>query len=379
MKNKLIILFVLIFLTFSGCISEYHAKGIDELKNLLVVEGTISEGTTTIKLSRSVGLYDNAADSERVKNAQVSVEAEDGKVYYANGGVGGIYTIDIDRLDPDTKYRLKIMLDNNQYESTFSKPILTPEIDKIFWTKDSGKEIANISVSTRGGSDQPRYYNWSYKEVWEIKADLYSNFMIDERGNMIFYDENEGPFNLKYYCWVHKNSNSFILASSDKLSENVISEKKLVVTTPFDDRFSELYYIKVTQNMLSKEAYDYFTNLQKNIESTGSIFSPIPSEMKGNIYCVNDPDIPVIGYVEVSNTKEKQLYIYRKDGLHEYKYNGCVAVTEDEEMYDPNSMEKFYHDRSLMGAKHMYAYPRCFDCTFRGGKDKPDFWPNDHK
>lgn len=382
MKIKVAI-YILLFFISVGCIEEYHAKGIDQLSNLLVVEGVVTDGTTTVKLSRSVGLYGDVQKSETINNAVVSVEAEGGTVYAANKNVtDGTYTIEIDKLDPDTRYRLKISIDNEEYESAYSKPILTPDIDKIFWTKNSDKGIANVCVTTRGTNDQSRYYSWSYEEIWEITAKYYSNFMYDvyaETGNVIFYNELNGPYNLKYHCWNSSKSNKFILASSDKLSENVISEKKLVETAPSDNRFSVLYYIKVHQNMLSKEAYDYFTNLQKNIESTGSIFSPVPSEMRGNITCVTNPDIPVVGYVDISNVKTKEVYIYPSDGLYEIKSDfSCFSVAIDDERYE-EGMALYYYDRSPMDPIHQYSYVRCFDCTLSGTKNKPDFWPNDHK
>ena len=378
MKFKTIIYLLLLFAS-AGCIEEYHAKGVEELSNLLVVEGTITEGITTIKLSRSVGLYDDASNSQRVGNAIVSVESDAGKVYSAITNIVGIYDIHIDKLDPETKYRLKVRIGDEEYESTYSKPILTPDIDKIFWTKDSNKGVANISVTTRGTNDQSRYYNWSYSENWEIRAMLYSNFMYDENGKIVLYDEVTGPYNLKYHCWNSNNSNQFILGSADKLSENVITEKKLVVTVPSDERFSVLYYIKVYQNMLSKEAYDYFTNLQKNIESTGSIFSPVPSEMKGNLFCTTNPDIPVIGYVDVSVVKTKEVYIYPNEGLYEPKADySCFSVAADDDRYEESSMPMYYYE-PLDPTGNLYAYQRCFDCTTRGTKNKPSFWPNDHK
>jgi len=355
---KFAILYILLLFTFTGCISEYQAKGIDELRNLLVVEGTISEGITTIKLSKSVGLHDDILTTEVVNHASVTVESETGSTYYASTPIQGTYTIYIDKLDPEIGYRLKINLDNDQYESEFSKPIMTPEIDQVFWTKSSGN--ANICVTTRGTEDQPRYYNWAYEEIWEIKAK---------------YEGNVSPFDSRYYCWIYKNSNQFVLASSDKLSENVISQKKLVETTTDDRRFEELYYIKVYQNMLSKAAYDYFSNLQKNIEDTGSIFSPIPSEMKGNISCITNPDIPVIGYVEVSNTKIMETYISVYDGLYEPKADyECISVGMDDERYTEQMVLYF-----MEGANALFSYQRCVDCTLSGTKNKPYFWPNDHE
>lgn len=376
MRKRLYIIIYVFSILFSGCIEEYNAKGVDELSNLLVVEGTISEGTTTIILSRSVGLHDEVYTSEQINHANVYVESEDGTTFSSNGSVtGGIYVIPINKLNPESKYRLKIHLDNEEYESDFQYPIVTPEIDKIFWTKNKEKKMAYINVATKGLETQPRYYNWSFQEHWEVIAKFYSNFDTETDE---FYNEYDGPFNLKYYCWNSNRSNSFILESSDKLSENTITGKILVETPVYDTRFSYLYYIKVKQNMLSKEAYDYFTNLQKNIETTGSIFSPIPSEMKGNMYCVTNPDIPVIGYIEVSNTTEKDIYIPMSDGLYESTFDGCQSLTSDNPLFEPR-IHFLYYRNPLDPRERYYAEQRCWDCTRYATKNKPDFWPNDHK
>lgn len=41
------------------------------------------------------------------------------------------------------------------------------------------------------------------------------------------------------------------------------------------------------------------------------MFAPIPSEMKGNIRCVTDPEVPVIGFVEVATVTRLKRFFRR--------------------------------------------------------------------
>ena len=112
-----------------------------------------------------------------------------------------------------------------------------------------------------------------------------------------------------YYCWGRDSSKAMLLESTNKLTVNLIYKRKLIEIPRDHDKLTMLYYIDVKQNRIRKEAYDYFVNLQRNIEQAGSIFSPIPSERRGNISCVSDPKEWVIGYVDVTNTTiMKTLY-----------------------------------------------------------------------
>ncbi|MCD8185817.1 MAG: DUF4249 domain-containing protein [Rikenellaceae bacterium] len=111
-----------------------------------------------------------------------------------------------------------------------------------------------------------------------------------------------------YYCWSHDHSRTFLLGSSLKLTANRIENLSLAQFEPASLRFTLLYYVKVRQNSIRQAAYNYFSTLKENAESTGSIFGTVPSEMTGNISCSSDPVIPVIGYVEVSTTQWKEVF-----------------------------------------------------------------------
>lgn len=94
------------------------------------------------------------------------------------------------------------------------------------------------------------------------------------------------------------------------MTENLIYQHKLIEIEPDHDKLSYLYHIDVYQALVSKDAYKYLSNLQKNISQTGSLFAPLPAEYKGNVKCATSPEQPVIGYVDVATITHKS-YIYQ--------------------------------------------------------------------
>lgn len=372
MKQTIFIAFILLL---SGCIDEYHPKGIEEVSDLLVIEGTITDNESIFILRRSVGLSEALRGTETVDNALLYVENENGERINGYFTQKGRYYVPTTELIPEQKYRLHISIGGEEYESTFLAPLFTPEIDSVFPMKRGQGEPVYMCVSTHDPSNQSRYYLWSYKEHWEVTAELAANAGVDENDRRVDY--NLFTSNNTYYCWGDDSSKVLILDTSEKLSENVISQKRLTEIACDNDKLSVLYYIAVQQKQIRKEAYDYYSNIQKNIEQTGSIFAPVPSEMKGNIRCITNPDLPVIGYIDVSTITKKDLFVPKEQGLYETPIRTCLGfVTEDPEYAYPTWAYYLYQE----GLPTQWAPFSCVDCRikYRATKNKPDFWPNNH-
>jgi hypothetical protein len=136
----------------------------------------------------------------------------------------------------------------------------------------------------------------------------------------------------------------------------------------------------VKQYGLDKEAYSYFENLQRNVEGTGSIFAPQPSEKAGNIQCLTDPNEPVIGYVAITNATTYRLYIDMAKLDLDHSWEGCGSG----ESLELGQLRNAYHQGlglyNIEDSRYICVSNICVDCTMRGGvKKKPDFWPNDHQ
>ncbi len=261
-------LYILFLLIFSwGCITEYEDAGNGTLVDILAVEGIITNDTTYITLSKGVRLTDQINDLAYVNHAILSVECNDGTQMPSVLVGKGKYMVETRQLNPDKAYRLKILLDGEEYQSEYLTPLFTPEIDSISWKKEALGQPVHICVSTRDPQNQSHYYLWSYKEDWEIMAPLRGNARYIG-GKLVWFTEE----NNRYYCWKSFESNSLSLGSTARLTDNKISELTLAQFNPSDNRFSVLYYIYVRQNMVRKEAHDYYANLKKKFRTNRKYF-----------------------------------------------------------------------------------------------------------
>ena len=134
--------------------------------------------------------------------------------------------------------------------------------------------------------------------------------------------------------------------------------------------------------------------IKKYSEESSGIFTPIPSEVKGNVSCISNPEIKVLGYVLASTCQTKRVFIYESDfkqicseydsgcisagwgdnffNLNKIYTEGVIAMTYNGELSDllnPNLTETIFYTRE------------CIDCRVVKGstKKRPDFWPTDHE
>ena len=347
-----VILF-LICLVLCGCITEYIPTGIKTVEGILVVDGIITGDETCITLSRSLNIikmyYPDEVDIY-VNNAGVYVECDDGTRMkgYSNGFQ---YIIKTGTLNPERQYRLKIEIDESEYCSEYLYPAPTPEIDSLFWMKRSQGQPVMIYVTTQTPDSSIMYYRWSFKEEWEINSRYYS---------VLF----------PYYCWNFHHHEELLVGSAERTTFGSLTAK-IAEIHPSDRKLSVLYRIDVKQNAISKRGYEYFSNIINIDRQIGSIFAPIPSELRGNLICTTDPGKLVIGHVDVSSTAQKRIYI--PNSVSEYVPTGCKAYFLYELSPTGFSESIYTFWAEVEGGK--FVPFNCVDCTYYGTEQKPEDWP----
>ena len=383
MYKYFIIIFTGIILIPVSCITPFEPDGKEEIEGLLVVEGTIMDKGTTITLSRAISPFNSSTDSaiaeiKKVYGARVHVIDDKNTIVAVaeqqiiDGEETSRYIVDGEiTFTPGTKYALSIQIGEKRYQSAFVSPVFTPDIDEINWRKNPDGSM-DIMVSTHDLSSQTEYYRWAFEEDWEIRSHLFASSRY-EGGAIIAHSMFTS--NNRYYCWVSEKSKSIILGTSDRHTEATIKDKVIHSFPDYNSRFSYLYSILVKQYGLDREAYIYYENLQKNIDFSGSLFSPIFTEIKGNISCVSNPDETVIGYITATNEVVTRVFI-------------DMTAIDGEDWYDCENTRTFTYNQlvnmfslgyGIISGQYECAPVRCVDCTKRGGtKNKPDFWPNDH-
>jgi len=379
-------LFLLGFFATS-CKIEYHPSLKSPSSGYLVVEGFInSDGPTSITLSRTIKIYNDSVVDNREHNALVNIEAQSNESYPMYETADGIYTSSSLQLNSNEKYRLHIKTSNGkEYVSDFTNYRTTPDIDSLSWQRNA--DGVKIYINTHDDQDQTGYYNWKYEETWEFHAAYYSSleFVVDPISHFVigvkFKNADKSIDSSLHTCWKNVVSSNIIIGSSEMLSSNHIYFPIMSIRSA-DEKLGVLYTINLRQYAISKEAFSYLQKLKKNTEEIGSIFAAQPSQLSGNIHCTTDPSEMAIGFVEVSQEKQKRLFISNQQ-VPLWNYNdGCAEYLLQN---DPTELQTkagglfptVPFQVTPVGIGSFFATPdnNCMDCTFRGSNVKPSFWP----
>ncbi len=369
-------------LVATGCREQYLPDIVAQAPNYLVIEAVLNagDGETNIHITRTTKI-DRISAIAGEADALVMVEGKDNSSVSLSYAGNGVYTHPHLNLAIGNEYRLHVRTnDGKEYLSAYTVARTTPPVDSITLGRRTDKGV-NILVNSHDDAGNTRYYRWEYEETWEIHSHYFSKYVYENkkvRRRLL-------PAEDVSVCWKHNNSTRIALGSTTKLADDVISKIPILGFSFGDDRLSVRYSILVRQYALGKEAYEYYDLLRKNTESLGSIFDAQPSENRGNISCVSDPQEPVIGFVTASTIEKKRFFVSASEvpdwRFQEYCYSQLVTLRPDStEFYFGTGGYKPYDTIDIDPVRtqppaYLGAFDYCVDCRDRGGSTtRPSFW-----
>ena len=369
---------VWIIILFAGCIEPYMPTEIKSADAILVIDGHIDiNSKSSIQLTRSQNLNENG-EVEKVTGANVLLENEGGLTYLLTEESNGIYSLPPQTIEP-VKHRLVVKTnDKKEYASEFVEIKNSPLIDSVSWELSSELGV-DISVSTHDTDGSTGYYWWKYEETWIYSSTYWSSYVYNDDTHVIDY-RTENIFS----CWQSQSSSDIIIASSSRLSDNIISKFPLASMEQRDPRLRYVYSINVKQFAITEEAHSYWKELKKTTEDLGTLFSPMPSQITGNFTCISNPEEIVLGYFSIGKSNEKRIFIDSKQlpqpETYDIPFMPC-SLTRLELSNVPTFNSKAYSvvDAISQGTTiiaYTYSTIPCADCRTAGGTNvKPDFWP----
>ncbi|PJJ53192.1 DUF4249 domain-containing protein [Hymenobacter chitinivorans] len=366
----------------SGCIEDYSPDVPRSKTQFLVVDGFINtQGPTTIKLSRSTNLNQNTAPVVETK-AQVAIEDATSVRALLTETAPGTYVSASQQLVPGRNYRLTIKTSAGRtYASALTAAKVTPPIDKLSWKADNAG--VDIYVDTHDESGQTGFYRWEYDETWAFTSAFnselqYANQVISPRQENI------------YSCWDTQSGGVIRINSTTGLSQDVVRGFPMAQVPRNSIKLRLRYSILAHQYALSQEEYQYWETLRKNTETLGTPFDPLPSQVQGNVHCLQDATEPVLGFVGVTSMTEKRLFISRPELPDEWRFldTNYLACTAPDTLWifrGDYTIAEFFGNASyripiapLIHNGRVDAYtaytPECVDCRVHGTNVKPSFW-----
>jgi Domain of unknown function (DUF4249) len=369
------------------CKQKYVSPYVQPNVGYLVVEGFIS-GNTPIQytLSRTLPLPGDSAIPMET-GASVEVEGSDNSsISLIEQGSGVYSSVDTPMLNALIRYRLRIhTTEGEDYLSDFVPFRPSPPIDSINWIE--GPSGVTIYANTHDPANGTHYYQWNFDETWEYHSAEVSEYEYDTAAGQVIPRPASSQI---WTCWHEGPSTNVLLGSSIKLAQDVIYEQPLELLPKNGVQLSILYTTLVRQYALTDSGYNYFSILQKNTESLGTIFDAQPSALFGNIHSLTKPTEQVLGFISAGTIQQQRIWISAAQVPGwDYTY-ACgspdIKVGLDSlELIYPFTMGGYIpidpHVNPPPGLAFIDGWRAnvvaCIDCRAEGGVlYKPSYWPN---
>ena len=358
-------------LVINSCIEPFSPPEVTNPGTYLVVDGflNVSGDTSRVVLSHTQAVNDDKQFT-RESGATITADAENGESYAFQDMGDGSYKLAPTNFNSDVKYRLRIKRFNGrEYESDYVVVSKTPPIDSVTYRMDPGRNRMMIYVNTHDPSNQTRFYRWNFDETYEYRMAYYSSLTRDYKTNQIV--PRSDNVNV---CWRTLSSRDIKLGSTIKLSQDIIRDLPVNIVDIGTNKLYFGYSILVKQYGLTREAFEYWTDLAKTTQGTGSLFDPQPSQVTGNIHAKADAKELVFGYFSAAQEQTKRIFIREALGL----YPRCVppdTLTFDEAFNSSAVLLYFYMGDPTTKSGYLGTSESCADCRSQGGTTtKPSFW-----
>lgn len=376
----------------ASCIYPFHpdVQGSD---TRIVIEGSILAGaSSTFSFSNVHPIGTPESYQDRLSFTGY-IEGEDGSRIRPAGGEG-TETLVFDTSDLPETQRYRVHFEDTKagriYESDWLEVCPAPVIDDLSYIMD--KERGELDVALSMHCQGQSHFRWSYTETWEYSANRRATYYFDPQRATAMGNPLSGllPFehgeNI-YYCWSTRESPEIKIFDTSEQKEDRFVDLEFHRIPRYDQRLQILYRLDVRLEALSQEAYLYWKNIEDNSQNQGTIFSPTPSQMAGNIRCVTDPTVPVIGYINACHQATARMYYDNNQEL----FSTYRVILSESDLHELDPKDFFYYHQnqyivlsvlwdSPSGPVYTWVPKGCADCRTMGGtKDKPAGWPNDHK
>jgi len=378
--RKAIGLVIVVLATLLGCRTPYEPEVPATELRVLVVEGYLdTEGLKSeLKLSRTAPLGASSAFIPELR-AKVVLKSASGQVFSLTETGLGTYIFERN-IDEKQSYLLEIELSSGErYVSENLQPIVTPEIIDAGFKRD--EEGVEVFVSTQGNANADDFL-WTFEETWVFRPRIRTAYIyVPEIKNVRDQKEAEQTS----LCFKTEPNPGILLETSSRFKDQVVFQKTITEIPTDDERIMERYSILVSQKGLASKDVPFWEILKKNTEDIGSIFSPLPSLIGGNIKSLDAAKNPVIGQVSLGVIRQKRIYINQVQvspwNYLDPKFNDCVI---GEEVVLAKDYQVIFGNGAVVPARPLMAgtaiigyYPstkRCTDCSLYASKLKPSFW-----
>jgi hypothetical protein len=303
---------LVVIITITSCREAYLPDDIRSLEQTPVIEGIICEGSSpNVSISYAMGYYDSTetpvSDATVVitdnYGNQVELLEESAGLYEPSsdefkGVIGRVYTLHINTPDGNEYESAPVKINERPvidsiYARTGELEVISYNPDGEYITKTKIHEGFYLFTDLSAETDSTVFYRFNtsviklfsninlnaitptYLYKWEAPVAIDDFFSVDvtimNNGRQILPEHKIG-----YLQWIDYHPPGY----SESASPWVVILKAYAITAG---------------------VYDYYRSIDRQLNSNNQMFAQVPSQIKTNIHCVNDPAGTVSGVFEASS------------------------------------------------------------------------------
>lgn len=327
---------LLLSVAFVSC-EEYYTPDLDSATSMLVVESQITNiaSKNFVRLTKTQDFYETNADT-KISGAKVELLETGGGTSYGKETSTGYFTLAKSAI-PGKTYTLKVTYDNKTFISSPVVMPALPQIDTLYTSRSikktyepseygAPKEVENPVfnlIVDAPISSQLKYFRYSVRSVLQWKYSPPST---------------GAPLPL-WYGWKNTPSNStFNIIGQGNYSTATNKIKNHNIQSLYIDPYQYLdsaalapagWIEIIDQYGITKEAYDFYSALNKQFVADGNLFDPVLSQIPSNIYCKTDVSIKVVGFFNVCSYQGYRYFIFpQKTSIFQKRVSNSLDIPE---------------------------------------------------
>lgn len=327
MKRFLIIsiLFIITIIVSGRCEIVFEPKNLDNSDKIVVINGLFDDISSQIIVNAQYARSFDENNISGIKNAKVYLYDNKGNQYLFEADTIKTWEYKLNtslvNINPNYEYHISLeTIEGDRYES---KPNKFPPAIKVREIKADPGTYEKVNISS-SGKISTQTLEGIYVSASILSSDNDARYVRFKNSIVIqsYYSDNSNPFPITWRCvkYAALNANPIVENSLRKNGLHMIPNREmgfLEYYIDFSTRtettsarvlagwivISDIY--SVTEN-----TFNYYKKIENQISGTDGIFDPVPSQIKGNMFCVTNPDKPTLGNFEIARRTRKYNFFY---------------------------------------------------------------------
>ncbi len=311
---------VLIIFAIVAC-EEIYRPELDQVDDFLVVEAVLvsNQMQNDIYLYKTIGFNEGTQKYPAATGALVYLIDSNNTQIQCEEIVAGTYRLNY-KLNTGSIYHLFIQYDGEDYESGLQMVPEIPSMDSVYWGHATRKITTGVANSTDKIKSEAGF---------QIYADMkynggLSHYRFYARKIIQYIDHYDTiippdpiPFSLPIYTWrsIYPAGIFNIAGPPEYSTQKDISKhsleffesdyNKYIIDTV---AFAGWIYI-IYQYGINEDTYNFYSDLNSQLNAEGKIFDPVYVQARGNISCSSDSEKIVLGNFEITTRNEERFYL----------------------------------------------------------------------